>query len=62
MGWGQEEDRRRSEEAGFDAHNGQDVGLAQLDAGLAWWFRRYAHEQPPKDRIDYEAAENIAGE
>ena len=44
MGWGQEEDRRRSEEAGFDAHNGQDVGLAQLGAGL--------------DCIDYEAAEN----
>jgi endonuclease YncB( thermonuclease family) len=37
--------------------NGQDIGLAQLDAGLAWWFRKYAHEQPPKDRIDYEAAE-----
>ena len=40
--------------------NGKDVGLAQLDAGLAWWFRKYAHEQPPKDRIDYEAAEDRA--
>ena len=40
--------------------NGQDVGLAQLDAGLAWWFRKYAHEHPPKDRIDYEAAEDRA--
>jgi hypothetical protein len=28
--------------------NGQDVGLAQLDAGLAWWYRKYAHEQPPQ--------------
>ena len=40
--------------------NGKDVGLAQLDAGLAWWFRKYPHEQPPKDRIDYEAAEDRA--
>ena len=40
--------------------NGQDVGLAQLDAGLAWWFRKYAHEQPPKERINYEAAEDRA--
>ena len=37
--------------------NRQDVGLAQLDARLAWWFRKYAHEQPPKDRIDYQAVE-----
>ena len=27
---------------------GQDVGLAQLEAGLAWWFRRYAGEQTPQ--------------
>jgi endonuclease YncB( thermonuclease family) len=40
--------------------NGQDVGLAQLDAGLAWWYRKYAHEQLPRDRIDYEAAEDRA--
>jgi endonuclease YncB( thermonuclease family) len=40
--------------------NGKDVGLAQLDAGLARWFRKYAHEQLPKDRIDYEAAESRA--
>jgi endonuclease YncB( thermonuclease family) len=40
--------------------NGQDVGLAQLDAGLAWWYRKYAYEQPPKERIDYEAAEDRA--
>ncbi len=39
---------------------GKDVGLAQLDAGLAWWFRKYAHEQPPKDRVDYESAEDRA--
>jgi endonuclease YncB( thermonuclease family) len=40
--------------------NGQDVGLAQLDAGLAWWYRKYAPEQLPRDRIDYEAAEDRA--
>ena len=37
--------------------SGKDVGLAQLDAGLAWWYRKYAHEQ---HRIDYEAAEDRA--
>jgi endonuclease YncB( thermonuclease family) len=40
--------------------NGKDVGLAQLDAGLAWWYRKYAHEQLPRDRIDYESAEDRA--
>ena len=39
---------------------GRDVGLAQLDAGLAWWFRKYAHEQLPRDRVDYEAADDGA--
>ena len=29
-GWGQEEDRRRSEEAGFDAHMVKPVDLAAL--------------------------------
>jgi endonuclease YncB( thermonuclease family) len=40
--------------------NGKDVGLAQLDAGLAWWYRKYANEQLPKDRVDYAAAEDRA--
>jgi endonuclease YncB( thermonuclease family) len=40
--------------------NGQDVGLAQLDAGLAWWYRKYADEQPPRERVAYEAAEDRA--
>ena len=40
--------------------DGQDVGLAQLDAGLAWWFRKYAHEQPPRQRVDYQSAEDRA--
>jgi endonuclease YncB( thermonuclease family) len=25
--------------------DGKDVGLAQLDAGLVWWYRKYADEQ-----------------
>ncbi len=40
--------------------DGKDVGLAQLDAGLAWWYRKYAHEQLPQKRIDYESAEDRA--
>jgi endonuclease YncB( thermonuclease family) len=24
--------------------DGKDVGLAQIDAGLAWWYRKYANE------------------
>ena len=31
----------------------KDVGLAQLDAGLAWWYRKYANEQPPQERLTY---------
>jgi endonuclease YncB( thermonuclease family) len=36
---------------------GEDAGLAQVRAGLAWWFREYAHEQSGSDRARYEAAE-----
>lgn len=38
----------------------KDVGLAQLDAGLAWWYRKYANEQPPQERLEYEMAETKA--
>ena len=40
--------------------DGKDVGLAQLDAGLAWWYRKYAHEQLPRERTEYESAEDRA--
>jgi endonuclease YncB( thermonuclease family) len=40
--------------------SGKDVGLAQLDAGLAWWFSRYSNEQPPRQRAEYESAEDRA--
>ena len=34
-----------------------DIGLAQVQAGHAWWFRQYAHEQTTVDRSRYETAE-----
>src|SRR5215831_5335598 len=40
--------------------HGKDIGLAQLNAGLAWWYRKYAHEQLPRDRMSYESAEDRA--
>lgn len=36
---------------------GEDLGLLQVRAGLAWWYRDYAREQSPADRKLYEAAE-----
>jgi endonuclease YncB( thermonuclease family) len=36
---------------------GEDVGLLQVRAGYAWWYRDYAREQSREDRIRYEAAE-----
>lgn len=37
--------------------DGTDAGLAQVRAGLAWWYRRFATEQTPVDRTIYEDAE-----
>ncbi|MBU1235402.1 MAG: thermonuclease family protein [Gammaproteobacteria bacterium] len=39
---------------------GKDANLAQVEAGLAWWYRKYAKEQTPQQRVDYEAAETRA--
>jgi endonuclease YncB( thermonuclease family) len=41
-------------------HDGRDVNLAMVRAGLAWWYRKYAREQSPADRRLYEAAEDRA--
>ena len=41
---------------------GKDVGLQQIQHGLAWWYRDYAHEQRPQERRDYERAEQWAQE
>jgi endonuclease YncB( thermonuclease family) len=40
--------------------DGQDVGLAQLDAGMAWVYRQYVGELHPTMQIDYIAAEDRA--
>jgi len=37
-----------------------DAGLAQITMGMAWWYRKYAHEQSPEDRGRYELAEKEA--
>lgn len=37
--------------------NGQDANLAQVKAGMAWWYRAYAKEQLPEHRALYQAAE-----
>lgn len=37
-----------------------DAGLSQVNAGLAWWYRKYAKEQPADDRPKYEQAEQGA--
>ncbi len=39
-----------------------DVGLAQLRAGLAWHYKKYASEQSPKQRQAYAEAEKVAKE
>lgn len=38
----------------------KDAGLHQLQAGMAWWNRRYAHEQSDADAIRYREAEFFA--
>lgn len=39
---------------------GVDANIEQIKSGLAWWYRKYAKEQPPSERNDYEAAEEAA--
>jgi len=39
---------------------GQDVDLAMVRAGYAWWYRKYAGEQNAGDRVLYEEAEDQA--
>ena len=40
--------------------NGVDANLAQIKAGMAWWYREYAKEQSGVDRGLYEQAEQQA--
>lgn len=37
-----------------------DANLAQVSAGMAWWYRQYAREQVLADRGRYSAAEETA--
>lgn len=37
--------------------DGIDVSLAQLEAGLAWHYKKYEREQPAEDRQAYAATE-----
>ena len=37
-----------------------DAGHAQIIAGMAWWYRKYAKEQSPPDRGSYESDEQEA--
>lgn len=37
--------------------SGNDVGLAQVRTGMAWWYREYSKEQSPEERTAYEQAE-----
>lgn len=38
-------------------YNGQDVGLRQIEAGMAWHFKQYAYEQNAEERKIYAQAE-----
>jgi endonuclease YncB( thermonuclease family) len=40
--------------------SGFDVGLEQIRRGMAWHYKRYAHEQTSGDRSAYAAAEATA--
>lgn len=37
-----------------------DASLLQLEAGMAWWNRKYAYEQTNADAIRYREAEYVA--
>lgn len=34
-----------------------DIGLFQIKSGLAWHYKKYAHEQAPSERIEYASSE-----
>lgn len=39
---------------------GRDINLLQIEAGLAWHYKKYEREQSPADRRNYSDAENSA--
>lgn len=38
----------------------EDLGLAQVSAGYAWWYRQESRQQPAQEREDYALAEEAA--
>lgn len=51
---------RYRREVGKVVVDGRDVNLVQLDAGMAWHYKKYAYEQPFDDRQAYASAEEAA--
>lgn len=41
-------------------YNGQDIGLKQLESGMAWYFKQFAFEQNAEERRIYAQAEQKA--
>ena len=37
--------------------NGEDANLEQIEAGMAWHYKKYQREQSPSDRVKYSDAE-----
>jgi endonuclease YncB( thermonuclease family) len=37
--------------------NGEDANLEQIEAGMAWHYKKYQGEQSPSDRVKYSDAE-----
>ncbi len=40
--------------------NGRDINITQIEAGLAWHYKKYASEQNPEDRQHYAHVEELA--
>lgn len=40
--------------------DGRDANLAQVQAGMAWWYRAYSREQSAADQTAYASAEEVA--
>jgi endonuclease YncB( thermonuclease family) len=40
--------------------DGVDANLEQVNAGMAWHYKKYLREQPPEDRVSYSNAEGEA--
>lgn len=40
--------------------DGRDINITQIEAGLAWHYKKYASEQTPEDRQRYARAEEEA--